>query len=165
MKTKKLLLILLIVLPVYILISLYYLDKQYFVYPIDYNKDLIIRSDKWGEGFFGARRSGGKRQHNGLDLLAEIGTPVLAARSGIVKDATRSRGMGNYVVLSHGENITTIYGHLSKIHVNKNELVRQGQIIGEVGKTGNANHREILPHLHFEIRVDNSPRDPLNYLE
>jgi murein DD-endopeptidase MepM/ murein hydrolase activator NlpD len=73
--------------------------------------------------------------------------------------------MGKFVILKHPGGITTIYGHLSDIYVGEKEFVRQGTAVGAVGKTGNANSREILTHLHFEVRKNNSPQDPLIYLE
>lgn len=161
---KKILLSLLIVLPVYLLISLYFLDKQYFLCPIEYKRDIVIRSDRYGDGFFAANRSG-RRVHEGIDLFAAIGTPVLASRSGKVTSARQNHGMGKYVVIKHPESISTLYAHLSRIYVRKNEFVRQGQVIGSVGKTGNANFRDIKPHLHFEIRKNGMSLDPLQYLE
>ncbi len=161
---KKALLFLLIVLPIYLLASLYFLDKDYFLCPIEYKSDVIIRSDNRGDGFFAANRKG-KRVHQGIDLFARVGTPVLASRSGQVILATQNNGMGNYVIIRHPDNIVTIYGHLSEICVNKNEFIRQGRIVGRVGKTGNANYRDIQPHLHFEVRKNGIPQDPLRYLE
>ncbi len=160
---KKILIFLLIVLAVYIPHSLGCLDKNYFVCPVQYKRDIIVRSDGWGDGFFAANRNG-RRLHQGVDLLAEVGTPVLAARSGNVISAKQNNGMGKYVIIKHSGNLNSIYGHLSKIYVTNGEFVRQGQIIGLVGKTGNANSRGIQPHLHFEIRKDGVPVDPLGYL-
>ena len=160
---KKIWLFLLIVLPVYLLISLYFLDKNYFLCPIEYKRDILVRCDSRGEGFFGSSRNG-NRLHEGIDLFAKIGTPVLAARSGRVIKAQKSRGMGNYIIMRHGKDLITIYGHLSKIYVRPNQFVRQGEIIGEVGKTGNANFPDIQPHLHFEIRKNGIHQDPLEYL-
>ncbi len=145
-------------------LSLYFLDKQYFISPIAYKWDMLIRTDIRGDGVFGAPRNG-SRLHQGVDLLARLGTPVLAARSGIVVAARSSRGMGNYVIIAHRGDIKTIYGHLLKISVREGSFVRQGQLIGLVGKTGNANHRAIKPHLHFEVRKSNVPQDPLRYLD
>jgi len=73
--------------------------------------------------------------------------------------------MGNYVVIRHSLNLVSIYGHLSQIFVTKNQFVRQGGIIGSVGKTGNARHPGIQPHLHFEIKKNGIPQDPLEYLK
>jgi murein DD-endopeptidase MepM/ murein hydrolase activator NlpD len=161
---KKLLIFLLIILSIYLLISLYYLDKYYFLCPIAYERDFAIRADNKGSGFFGAKRKG-RRHHQGIDLFAQIGTPVFASRFGIVIEATKNHGMGNYVKIRHFDNIITLYGHLSKIYVIRYQLVRQGQIIGLVGKTGNANHHQIQPHLHFEVRKKGIPQDPLRYLK
>jgi len=161
---KKFLLVLLIVLPVYLLAILYFLDKSSFACPIVYKRDIIIRSDSRGDGFFAANRRGA-RIHEGIDLFARIGTLVLAGRSGRVIAATQNRGMGNFIIIRHSHNIISIYGHLLEIHVAKNEFVHQGQVIGSVGKTGNASNRNIQPHLHFEIRKNGIPQDPLEYLE
>ena len=124
---------------------------------------MVIRNDIRGDGIFGADRSG-NRLHQGVDLLAELGTPVYASRKGVVLAAEKNHGMGNYVKIKHGQGIVTLYGHLSRIYVYKNEAVRQSQVIGCVGKTGNANTPGILPHLHFEVRKDGIPSDPLEYL-
>lgn len=161
---KKTLLFLLIILPFYLSASLYFLDKHSFSCPIEYKGDIVIRSDTRGDGSFAAER-GGNRLHNGIDLFAEIGTPILAVRSGRVIAATHNNGMGNYIIIRHPGNIITIYGHLSRIYVSQNNFVRQGDIIGAVGKTGNANYRDIQPHLHFEVRKDGVPVDPVEYLE
>ncbi|MFA5411542.1 MAG: M23 family metallopeptidase [Candidatus Omnitrophota bacterium] len=161
---KRIILFLFIIFSVYIFISLYFLDKTYFLCPIEYKDAIIIRNDAWGDGFFSAKRSGG-RVHDGIDLLAEVGTPVSAARSGIVVKATQSKGMGKFVIIRHPGNLTTIYGHLSEIYVHKNEFVRQGRLIGRVGKTGNANLGAIQAHLHLEVRINGIPHDPMEYLE
>jgi len=139
------------------------LNKQHFICPIGYKSDIIIRNDNRGDGFFASSRSG-RRIHNGVDLLADVGIPVLAAKSGKVVSATQNRGMGKYVIIRHRDNVITIYGHLSEISVRKNDFVRQGQVIGRVGKTGNARHYGIMPHLHFEIRKNGVPQDPLEYI-
>ena len=161
---KKILLFLLTILPIYLLASLYFLDKDYFLSPIEYKRDIIIRSDSRGEGFFAADRNG-KRVHEGIDLFAEVDTPVLASRFGIVISAKQNQGMGNYIRIKHFGNMITIYGHLSNIYVVKGQFVRQGQVIGSVGKSGNANYRDIQPHLHFEVRKNGIPQDPLPYLK
>ena len=161
---KKILLFLLIILPIYLIASLYFLDKEYFTCPIKYNGDIIIRFDSRGDGFFGSNRNG-NRLHEGLDLFAPVGTPVLACRSGIVASATQNNGMGKYAIIRHPAGFVTIYGHLSQIFVRKNQFVRQGRVIGSVGKTGNANYRDIQPHLHFELKEAGIKRDPLLYLE
>lgn len=161
---RKALLFLLIVLPIYLLISLYFLDKVYFLCPIEYKGDISIRCDSRGEGFFAAKRRG-RHIHNGIDLYAEIGTPVFASRSGRVIEVGYQRGLGNYIELVHAKGLSTVYGHLLEVYVSQNEFVQQGRIIARVGKTGNANYPNIQPHLHFEVRKDGIPQDPLEYLQ
>lgn len=162
-KMKKFLFILSAIVIIYLSVSFYFVDKSYFICPIEYQYSYIIRNDVMGEGEFGAKRSGG-RSHNGIDLLAEIGTPAYACRGGRVIAATSSKGMGNYVIIQHSGGLTSVYGHLSELLVKKNAFVRQGQIIGKVGKTGNANYPNMQPHLHFEVRENNSPIDPSSYI-
>jgi len=120
---------------------------------------LIVRSDVYGEGDFGAKRSG-QRLHNGIDFAAKVGTPVLAAKSGIVEYAGHKIGNGNYVVLSHGRGYKTYYCHLLSLNVKTGEGVRQGEVIGYVGKTGNANYKGMDAHLHFEMRQNGSAINP-----
>ena len=150
-------------LTVYVVTNYYLADKYYFICQISYTGKPVIRCDSRGDGTFASSRNG-NRMHQGIDLCAEIGTPVLAARSGIVMAAKSNRGMGNYVIIRHSFNLVSIYGHLSQIFVTKNQFVRQGHIIGSVGKTGNARNPSIQPHLHFEIRKNGIPQDPLEYL-
>lgn len=143
---------------------LFFMDKYEFLSPIDYSGDIPIRRDYYGDGTFGARRSRGRRLHLGLDIVGEIGTPVRAVKSAVVLNAEKNHGMGKYVELEHRRGLTTIYGHLSRIFVKKGQRIKQGEIIGAVGKTGNANKRLIQPHLHFEVRKYNIPQDPLIFL-
>lgn len=161
---KRVLFISLFSLMVYSAFVFYLADKHYFISPVSYVADIIIRSDSMGDGLFGTSRSG-RRSHEGLDLLGEVGTPVLAARSGIVTASTMRRGMGMFIVIRHSPSLASTYGHLSALYVKKNQIVRQGQVIGAVGKTGNANYRNMQPHLHFEIRKNGIPQDPMEYLE
>jgi len=165
LKNKKLIIIfslILILICVWAINEAQYINKLKLQVPIEYKGKLKLRQDGYGKGYFGAHRNG-KRRHNGIDLLAEIGTPVLAARSGWVINAEKKRGIGDYVEIRHSKGLVTIYGHLSEILVKKGQRVRQGQIIGKVGKTGNANYKTMLPHLHFEIRENNIPQDPKQY--
>jgi len=160
---KKLSLIILLF-SVFILSGFLFMDKSYFLCPVEYKNGIVVRSDGRGDGFFGAERSG-RRLHNGIDLLAKVGTPVLASRSGRVIAAKQNRGMGKYVIIKHRHNITTVYGHLSEICIRKNARVRQGQVVGKVGRTGNARYAGIQPHLHFEVKKRGVPQDPLDYLK
>jgi len=162
---KKILLLLLIILPACLMLGLYFLDKTYFLCPIEYKGGIFVRCDSRGDGFFDSPRSG-NRLHEGIDLFARIGAPVLAVRSGkVLVSKEQHKGMGNYIVIRHPDNLVTIYGHLSRIYVKRGRWVRQGEVIGEVGKTGNANYSDIQPHLHFEVREEGIPNDPLEYLQ
>ncbi len=160
---QKIFLILLSLASIYSVIIFCFTDRHYFLCPVNYGGGFVIRSDSRGDGIFGSQRSG-NRTHQGIDLFADVGTPVVAVRSGIVTQAKSNRGMGNYVIIRHSLNLTTVYGHLSRIDAAKGQFVRQGHIVGSVGKTGNANYRDMQPHLHFEIRKGGIPQDPAVYL-
>lgn len=98
--------------------------------------------------------------HTGLDIGAPIGTAVLAADSGTVVYAAYQGGLGRHIIVDHGGgHVTTTYGHLSVISVKVGDTVEKGQMIGRVGSTG----RSTGPHLHFEVRVDGTAVNPLNY--
>lgn len=100
------------------------------------------------------------RNHNGLDLAANMGDPIKAARDGEVLLAGTVNGYGETVILRHEDGTQTLYGHASRLLVTAGERVRQGEVIAEVGSTG----RSTGPHLHFEIIVNSKPLDPLLYL-
>lgn len=97
------------------------------------------------------------RAHLGVDYGAPTGTPVRVVGDGVVDFAGVQGGYGNVVIVRHANNHTTLYGHLSKIHVARGQSVSQGKTIGLVGATGWATG----PHLHFEFRVNGVHRDPL----
>lgn len=97
--------------------------------------------------------------HKGTDIAASTGTPVVAAASGLVTAAGFSNSMGNYVVISHGDGITTRYYHNSSLAVSAGQSVKAGQVISYVGSTGWSTG----PHLHFEVRVNDSPLDPMQF--
>lgn len=141
----------------------YLFDRRQFLSPIYHSGDLPIREDAYGEGDFGAKRRG-RRLHLGVDILAPVGTPVYAAKCGLVINAETNHGLGQYVEILHRGGLVTIYGHLSRLDVYQGQRVCQGDKIGEVGKTGNARNRLILPHLHFEVRKYGIPQDPMLYL-
>ena len=104
--------------------------------------------------------TGRRVAHEGLDFGAPVGAPILAAAGGVVVVAGRHPGYGIQIDIDHGDGLITRYAHASKLDVAEGEIVRQGQKIAEVGSTG----RSTGPHLHFEVRVDGVPRDPLPYL-
>jgi murein DD-endopeptidase MepM/ murein hydrolase activator NlpD len=98
--------------------------------------------------------------HEGLDFVAENGTPIQAAASGIVVAAEHTPDYGNLVKVDHGTGVETRYAHASKILVKPGERVEKGQIIAEVGNTG----RSTGAHLHFEVRLNGVALDPRKYL-
>lgn len=126
--------------------------------PID-ERPMMIRHDAKGSGTFLASRSG-RRRHRGIDLVAPLNSPVRAIRSGRVIQVGTHRGLGRYVELEHRHQLRSVYAHLSEVRVEPGARVRQGDIIGLVGKTGNARHRWITPHLHLEVVRANEPIDP-----
>lgn len=132
-----------------------------FGYPIKNGAgQMTIRNDVFGKGDYGAKRNGG-RSHSGIDIAAEMNAPVYASRSGIVFRGNVPTGYGKYILLYHPDGTQTLYGHLSNWAVNTGKTVRKGELIGFVGKTGNAANKNMVPHLHFEIRSDGDPVDPI----
>lgn len=109
------------------------------------------RSDPFsGEGAF----------HKGLDISASYGQPVRATADGVVLTAAMGNGYGREILIDHGHGIETLYGHLSGFAVTSGEQVRIGQIIGYVGTSG----RSTGPHLHYEVRIRDTPVNPYKYL-
>ena len=107
---------------------------------------------------FGKR---GKRKHDGIDIGASKGTPIYAAAAGqVVFSDWGPTGYGLMIIIKHKHHLTTVYAHNSKNWVRKNAWVKRGQKVASVGKTGRATG----PHLHFEVRNDTHPRNPLKYL-
>lgn len=103
----------------------------------------------------------GKRWHYGLDLAAPKGTPILASAPGVVIYVGKGfSGYGKLIVVEHDENWATLYSHLNKFSVKEGDRVTRGQKIGEMGRTGRASG----VHLHFEIRYNRQPVNPLMYL-
>jgi murein DD-endopeptidase MepM/ murein hydrolase activator NlpD len=100
------------------------------------------------------------RMHTGIDIGVPYGTPIHAAASGRVIYAGWMDGYGNLVFIDHGRGLSTGYAHQSSIAVSNGQDVTQGQVIGYVGCTGHC----FGPHLHFEVRVNGTPVDPLGYL-
>jgi murein DD-endopeptidase MepM/ murein hydrolase activator NlpD len=99
------------------------------------------------------------RMHTGIDIGVGYGTPIHAAASGTVIFAGWMGGYGNFVIVDHGGGLSTAYAHQSSIAVGGG-AVSQGQVLGYVGCTGHC----FGPHLHFEVRINGSPVDPLGYL-
>jgi murein DD-endopeptidase MepM/ murein hydrolase activator NlpD len=137
-----------------------YADWHPVVSPLDADP-LVIRRDAKGDGRFQAPRSG-NRKHRGVDIAAELKSPVRALRSGRVLESGFHKGLGWYVVVQHREGLRSLYAHLFEAGTPAGRRVRQGEVIGRVGKTGNAKHAWITPHLHLEVTdvETKSPIDP-----
>lgn len=103
---------------------------------------------------------GVERFHNGLDMAAPGGSPILAAYDGNVVAADYSSSMGNYIMIDHGDGLYTIYMHASALYVSKGNFVVKGQNIAAVGSTG----RSTGNHLHFSVRLNGNYVNPWNYL-
>jgi len=98
--------------------------------------------------------------HRGVDLRAHYGSPILAPADGVVLYIGRKTAYGNIIVVLHGGGIATVYGHLWKFAVQPYERVQKGQLLGYTGNTGFSTG----PHLHFEVRQDGEPTNPLEWL-
>ena len=98
--------------------------------------------------------------HTGVDMAAPEGTPIHVAASGVVVSAGWIDGYGNATIVDHGGGMATLYGHQSALLVSAGQRVTQGQTIGRVGCTGSCTG----PHLHFEVRVNGTPVNPVNYV-
>ena len=103
---------------------------------------------------------GFRGRHTGLDLAASPGTRIDAAAAGTVLQTGEGEYIGKFIILGHKDSYTTIYGHCSQILTTPGKTVKKGQIIAKVGNTG----RTTGPHLHFEIRKNGIPQNPLSYL-
>lgn len=103
---------------------------------------------------------GGRSFHTGIDIGVGHGTPIDAARSGRVVDAGYMGAYGLAAIIDHGEGMATLYAHMSSIRVSVGQQVRTGDVVGLVGSTGYSTG----PHLHFEVRVNGSHQNPMNWL-
>ena len=116
------------------------------------------------EAGFGGRRNpfggSGYEFHSGQDIEAPWGAAVVAGASGSVSFVGWQNGYGQLVILDHGGGLTTRYGHLSHIDVELGQIVSRAQLLGKVGSTG----RSTGPHLHYEVRINDQPVNPLQYL-
>jgi murein DD-endopeptidase MepM/ murein hydrolase activator NlpD len=102
----------------------------------------------------------GTQRHTGLDIIADYGTPVAASAAGTVVFAGRDDGgYGTTVVVDHGHDVKTLYGHLSAVYVRDGQRIARGAVVGAVGNSGRATG----VHLHYEVRVGNVPVDPMKY--
>ncbi len=121
----------------------------------------VVSGLKEYSGYFlrpivGGRRSQGIHGHNGVDLAAPVGTPIIASADGTVivsRSGGYNGGYGTYVVISHSNGTQTVYAHMSANYMKVGESVEQGEMVGRIGMTGNTSG----PHVHFEIRGAKNP--------
>ncbi|TMC51084.1 MAG: M23 family metallopeptidase [Chloroflexi bacterium] len=99
----------------------------------------------------------GGHRHSGIDLAAPMGTPVRSVSDGVAHVLASTNGYGLHVILDDGQGLSTLYAHLSAVTVANDAGVSAGDVIGAVGSSGNSSG----PHLHFEVRRDGLPEDPL----
>ena len=112
---------------------------------------------------FGGRSdpfTGEPGMHNAIDISSAVGRPVRAPADGIVVKSEWANGYGNVICVSHGNGYSTVYGHLSGFAVHPGQHVKRYDIIGYIGSTG----RSTGPHLHYEVRLNNLPVNPLEYI-
>lgn len=117
----------------------------------------------WVTSGFGFRihpLTGLSQMHEGLDIANRLGTPVIATANGIISDVETDQLFGKVVVISHGFGMTTRYGHLYRVLVRLGQKVQRGDKIGELGMSGRATG----PHLHYEVRINNIPANPVQYI-
>ena len=99
--------------------------------------------------------------HKGIDIAGDIGDDVIAAMDGeVIYAEFNDGGYGNLIIITHEDDMKTYYGHLNGFKVNVGDKIKKGDVIGELGNTGYSTG----PHLHFELRVNNNPVDPINYI-
>jgi murein DD-endopeptidase MepM/ murein hydrolase activator NlpD len=109
------------------------------------------RNSPWGDG---------SELHPGIDIANSMGAPIVATADGEVVKSEASGGYGNIVQIDHGNGVTTIYGHNSRMIVNAGQNVKKGQVISYVGSTG----RSTGPHVHYEVRINGTPVDPTSFM-
>ena len=117
----------------------------------------------WVTSGFGFRTNpftGLTQLHEGLDIANRLGTPVIAPADGIVSSTGKDSAYGNFIVFSHGFGIISRHYHLNKVFVRAGQRVKRGDKIAEVGTTG----KSTGPHLHYEVRVNGIPVNPLRYI-
>lgn len=121
----------------------------------------LFNNKKIGSRFGEIRKTGDQEiRHLGIDLTADLGTPVASINSGVVRKTYFDEIYGNSIIIDHGHGIFSAYFHLNSIKAKENDSVKKGTIIGTVGKTGYAT----APHLHLSIKINGSSVDPLRFV-
>ncbi|MCT4614343.1 MAG: M23 family metallopeptidase [Marinifilaceae bacterium] len=100
-----------------------------------------------------------KKMHHGMDFTGNLGTPVYATGDGVIESAKKHNGYGKTIVVNHGYNYKTYYAHLNGYNVKKGQKVKRGEVIGYLGNSGVSTG----PHLHYEVRLNNRPQNPVQY--
>lgn len=137
-----------------------YLDEKKFLRE---HTPSIIPVQGWFMSGFGYRIdpfTGQVKMHEGLDIAAPPGTPIIAPADGTVKFAGERRGFGLTLEIDHGYGYTTLYGHCQRIDVEEGNRVTRGDVVAHVGSTG----KSTGPHLHYEVRVSQIPVNPIHYI-
>jgi murein DD-endopeptidase MepM/ murein hydrolase activator NlpD len=137
----------------------YLLDKESFLH----STPTLMPANGHLTSNYGPRMSpyaGRIKMHEGLDIGAPIGTPIVAPADGIITFSGAKPGFGNFVQIDHGYGVETIFGHASSLSVKKGQKISRGDKIATVGNTGYSTG----PHVHYEVRVNGTPVDPLYYV-
>lgn len=117
----------------------------------------------WLASSYGMRTdpfTGQYQMHWGIDISTNTGNPIVATADGIAIKVQTDKYLGKNVTISHGNGITTVYGHMSAFAVKAGQKVKRGDVIGYIGQTGKA----VGPHVHYEVRKDGRPVNPFNYI-
>lgn len=123
----------------------------------------IIPTDGWVTSHFGPRKSHYAKRvkmHEGIDIGARAGTPIVSTADGVVIFSGKKPGFGNFIKIRHGYGVETIYAHAKKLFVRAGKKVKRGDLIAAVGSTGYSTG----PHVHYEVRINQVPVDPLYYI-
>ncbi len=137
----------------------YLLDRESFMH----STPTLLPTKGWITSYYGPRISPYSKRlkmHEGIDVGAPTGTPVLASADGRITFSGKKAGFGYFVQIDHGYGLESVYAHNSKVIAKKGQLIKRGQIIAQVGNTGHSTG----PHLHYEIRVNGTPVDPFYYI-
>jgi murein DD-endopeptidase MepM/ murein hydrolase activator NlpD len=127
------------------------------IQPIE-NRDLTLIASGFGHRIHPIYKI--PKMHNGIDFSAPEGTPVYATGNGVVKVSSRSaRGLGNQILIDHGYGYETLFACMDELNVRIGQEVKRGDLIGTVGSTG----LSVAPHLHYEVHLDGTAMNPINY--
>ncbi|WP_299976454.1 M23 family metallopeptidase [Desulfobacula sp.] len=145
------------------------LDFEHLIKLLEQKRNLLASTpsikpvDGWISSRFGYRTSpftGQKEFHAGLDISNKSGTKIIATANGRISYAARKMHIGNLVVIDHGHGRVTKYGHLKKLLVKPGQKVKRGDVIALLGNTG----KSTGPHVHYEVRINGTPVNPLKYI-